>query len=221
MGRHLGASLSVLTWLVICVCLRVYHCLSWEIAYPTRGRDRVCFPVFLALSLGPFPLCEHSVNSKWMNQFLFASCLPCLPVTQTTLCFRPSSNDPTAYSGASRLNLYLLYWHLIRVLYWALAGSPFLPAGECLWDPQQMAGPAPTFPDRMFSLSVMDLTWRNRGPIWLLPLLELQRQPRGKKKVYFRKLFCIVSKYVLFRLKLMNGWTPKDMFSFLPLKKMS
>lgn len=63
-GRHLGASLLVLTWLVVCVCLRVCHCLSRGIADPTRGRDHVCFPVFLALSLGPYLLFEHSVKSQ-------------------------------------------------------------------------------------------------------------------------------------------------------------
>lgn len=41
---------------------------------------------------------------------------------------------------------------------------------------------------------------------------------RGKKEVYLRKLFCIVSKYVLFQLKLMNGWTPNDIF-FSPTEK--
>lgn len=35
-----------------------------------------------------------------------------------------------------------------------------------------------------------------------------------RKKVYLRKLFCIVSKYVLVQLKLMNGWAPKDFFFF-------
>lgn len=44
--------------------LCVYHCLSREMVHPTRGRDCVCFPVFPALSLGPFLLHEHSVNSK-------------------------------------------------------------------------------------------------------------------------------------------------------------
>ena len=39
-----------------------------------------------------------------------------------------------------------------------------------------------------------------------------------RKKVYLRKLFCIVSKSVLFQLKLMNGWAPEDVF-FSPAEK--
>lgn len=181
-GWHLGASLSVLTCVAICVWPHVYHCLSCEIAYITRGRDRICFPVFLALSTFS---ALSSVNTKWMNRFLFTYLLPCSPVTQDHSPFKWS--HPPVVKLTAWAYILILCWYFMWVLQRGLVAVS-LPAGEPLWDshpppppPQQISGPEPTFPCQMFSVSAVDMSWLNRGPLWLLPLLELQRGPREKK----------------------------------------
>lgn len=187
-------------------------CLSYEVSHYTRAGAFSVFLVhivFLAPSFISFP--HWTLRKSWMNEYIFIHFSPPLYSHHS----RPLSlQDPVQMtpSPCRCLREYCLRF---------LCFLPMSPPGT----------PANTRPRACLPMLGVPNQWSWRELIEqspclrrarLMPLLDFRGDQEWK--IYLRKPFCEISRYVLFQLqnlKLMNGWAPKDTRSFLSLKKMS